>query len=175
MRAIVIVCAALACGCGAEPEEAPSSTVPRGPAREAPKARPRIPEGQAARILVEHIVISFAGNARGLKSLRPRDEAERLAKSLLERIRGGADFMRLRDEFSDDRPEGAAVATGPYIYCNFGVEHRLRPDGVAELPRKDLYTRVGDIAFRLEVGETGFAEYDEKLCPYGWDIIRRVK
>ncbi len=175
MRGIRPAALLLLLGACAGEEEAPSSRLAPERPREAPKARQEVPAGQAARILVERIAISFSGNVRGLKSLRPREEAERLAKSLLERIRGGADFTRLRDEFSDDRVAGAEAGNGPYIFCNFGVEHRLRPDGVAELPRKDLYTRVGDVAFALKVGEVGLAEYDEKLCPHGWDILRRIK
>ncbi len=174
MRAPLLAMALSLCACEGE-RGVPSASAPvESPPRQ-PEPESRVPRGQAPRILVQRIAISFAGNVRGLKTLRPRDEAEKLAKSLLDRVRGGADFIRLRDEYSDDRVEGSATANGPYIFCNFGVEHRLRPDGVSELPRENLYRSVADVAFGLKPGEIGLAEYDAELCPHGWDVLLRLK
>ncbi len=140
---------ALACGC----DQAPAPPAPPPPAKPEPD-----------RIVVQHILISFNGAPR-IKQTRSKQEAEALAKELLERVRKGENFQELMKRYSDD--------TGPGEYAM--ANHHAAPSGPQESPRKGMVPAFGNVGFQLAVDEIGLASHDPQASPFGWHIIKRVK
>jgi hypothetical protein len=132
-------------------------------------------DGEADRVLYNQILIAFAGSQGARNLERTREQARRLAQTLVQRLKAGEDFARLMHEYSDDRSATSGLANGPYIICNIGVAHRLRPDNVPEIPRTDLARAVGDALFSMGVNEARLIDYDERTCPWGWHILHRVR
>ena len=151
----------LGCDVAAPPPPAPPPPPPP-PAAPMPAA-PLKPEPE--RIVVQHILISFAG-APKTKQTRSRAEAETLAKELLERVKKGESFEELMKRYSDD------PGPGEYGMANNGV---TPGDPQKEFPRKGMVPAFGNTGFQLGVGEVGFAVHDPKASPFGWHIIKRVK
>jgi parvulin-like peptidyl-prolyl isomerase len=127
------------------------------------------------RVLVDQIVISFRGAHPRVTADLSREAAERLAHRILDQLRRGESFERLKQEHSTDRSERTGAANGPYDARNLGQPYRQRADGIPVVPRSHMAKSWGDLAFRLEVGEVGMAEYDPEDCPYGWHILKRLK
>ena len=75
--------------------------------------------GEAEKIVVQHVLISFTGTPTQAK--RSKEEAEALAKEILERARKGEDFTALVNEFSDDPPKEGLEPPGIYRLLNKGV------------------------------------------------------
>jgi parvulin-like peptidyl-prolyl isomerase len=118
------------------------------------------------RVTVQHILISFKGADPRIDVSRTREEAEELAKTLLERAKQGDDFDALVKEFTNDSHPGI------YTMTNLDVE----PDRAKnEFPRAGMVKAFGDVSFALEVGETGMTEYDPQASKYGWHIIKRLE
>jgi len=118
------------------------------------------------RITVQHILISFKGAIDKPAVTRTRQEAEALAKALLERIKNGEDFGALVKGYTDDQHPGI------YSMSNFNV----KPDpSKAEYPRDRMVKAFGDVGFSLKVGEVGMASYDQVKSPFGWHIIKRLQ
>ena len=142
---------ALLCGCG-------QSAAP-------PPAPPPAPlKGEPEHIVVQHILISFNGAPR-IKQTRSKQEAETLAKELLERVRKGENFQELMKRYSDD--------TGPGEYGM--ANHNAVPSGPQESPRRGMVPAFGNVGFQLGVGEIGLAPHDPQASPFGWHIIKRIK
>jgi foldase protein PrsA len=139
----------------------PVSVQPPPPAAPPPPAVPLKPEPD--RIVVQHILLSFAGAPR-VKQTRPKAEAESLAKDLFERVKKGESFEELMKRYSDD--------TGPGEY---GMANHNATPGPKEAPRKGMVPAFGNVGFQLEVGEIGLAVHDAAASPFGWHIIKRVK
>jgi parvulin-like peptidyl-prolyl isomerase len=116
-------------------------------------------------VQVQHILIAFE-NTLGASRTIPRNEAEAryLAYQLLERARGGEDFASLVREYSDDQYPGI------YRMANKGVEVAK-----GEYSRKRMVAGFGDVAFSLEVGEVGIADFSPESSPYGWHIVKRLE
>ncbi|MAG56700.1 MAG: hypothetical protein CMJ83_10455 [Planctomycetes bacterium] len=120
-------------------------------------------------VMVEHILIAFrdAPGFRGKPphsaSQRTKQEAEILAKALLERARTGTDFAELASS-SDDR-RGTT-----YAMSNYGEEV---PEGFS--PRTAMTKSFGDVAFSLRIGEVGLAAFHADDSPYGWHVILRIE
>ena len=133
-----------------------------------PNPHPPPPPPRAAepdRIVVRHILISFAGAPR-VKQTRSKAEAEKLARELLERVKKGESFEELMKRYSDD--------TGPGEYGM--ANHNVAPgDPQKEFPRQGMVPAFGNVGFQLGVGEIGLAVHHEKDSPFGWHIIQRVK
>jgi hypothetical protein len=117
----------------------------------------------ADHILVQHVLVGFAGSVPGKTITRTQAEAEKLANDLLARARAGEDFGALVQQYTDDQYPG--------IYG-------LANDGVApaenEYPRNGMVKGFSDAAFRLRTGEVGVAVYDKATSPYGWHVIKRI-
>lgn len=157
-RAVVLLLLGLlACN---KPKEEPKP-VPK-PQKQEPKGPQRDPS-EPDRIEIQVILISFKG-VKGVKATRSMEEARELAAKVLEQGKGGADFQLLVDLHS----EPAVHTPGVYGVSNFGVtptgNEKARAPGV-----------LGDVAFKLQVGEVGMAEYDARKNPAGWWIVKRVK
>ena len=153
----VMLLLTLATPCALQAGETPQ---PKPAAPEAPKAASAGPE----HVVVQHILIGFAGSVPGKNITRTTEEARKLAEELLARARKGEDFDALVKQYTDD------AAPGIYGMANTGV----RP-GTAETPRTGMVKGFGDASFSLAVGEVGMAPYDPKASPYGWHVIKRLK
>jgi len=149
--------------CGKDdPKPAPPPVGPAGP----PKAvRPATTaNGEAAVLTVEHILIGVKGG-RASSAKREQGEAQRVAFELLGRARSGEDFVKLRDEYTED------PGKGPYTMTNIGID----PADRSEYGRDGMAKAFGDVSFRLEVGQVGITDYDPATSPFGYHVIKRVK
>jgi len=133
--------------------------APPGPPGVGTKALP------PARLRVQQILIAFRGAKDALPRVsRTREEAEVLAKRILERARQGEDFKKLIQENTDDdgKKEIGMVSAG------------TRPRG-DERRREGFDKGLADVAFGLAVGEAGMAPYDPRDAPTGFHIIKRTQ
>jgi hypothetical protein len=161
MKALGILAILVLAACKSQPQPQPQAQPqPEPKKQEEPKVRK-----EADRITVQHILIGYQGSVPGKPITRSKEEAEKLAQSLLERARKGEDFAKMTREFSDDSPEGI------YSMSNLGIQ----PKHGEEFPRNRMVKGFGDAAFALEVGQVGIATYDPQASPYGWHIIKRLK
>jgi parvulin-like peptidyl-prolyl isomerase len=118
------------------------------------------------RVEVQHILISFQGAIPDEKVTRTKEEAESLAKELLEMAKSGDDFDALVKEYTDDQHPGI------YRMSNVGIP----PDSASqEFSRERMVKAFGDVSFSLNVNEIGMANYDPTASKYGWHIIKRLK
>jgi parvulin-like peptidyl-prolyl isomerase len=124
-------------------------------------------EGEPAKVTVQHILISFGRKIPDKKIERSKEEARTLAEQVLEKARKAAtpeEFTALVQEYTDDS------APGIYVLTN---------DDAPVVPnsrkRRDMVPSFGDVAFALQVGEVGMAEYHAALSPYGWHVIKRLE
>ena len=119
-------------------------------------------EHDADRVVVRHLLVSFAG--RGVPGVdRSQAEAEQMAAELWQRIQAGEDFAQLVRDHSDDSPEGV------YTMLVSGG----RPPETYN--RGDMVAAFGDTGWRLEVGEFGVAPYDPAASKFGWHLVQRLE
>lgn len=116
------------------------------------------------RVKVQHILVGFTNSVRGKKISRDQAEARYLAYQLLERAEKGEDFGDLVREYTDDSYPGI------YALANKGVTPAR-----GEYSRKNMVAAFGDLAFSLEVGEIGIADYSSESSPFGWHIVKRLE
>jgi parvulin-like peptidyl-prolyl isomerase len=129
-------------------------------------AKSAVTATEPERVEVQHILISFQGAIPDEKVTRTKEEAEVLAKELLERAKAGQEFDALVQEYTDDQHPG--------IYRMSNTE--VPPDpSVQEYSRERMVKAFGDVSFSLEVGEIGMASYDPAASKYGWHIIKRLR
>jgi len=109
-------------------------------------------------------LIGFKHTVAGKTIDRTKEQAQQLAADVLETALAGVEFADLVKRYSDDRYPG--------IYT-------LVNKGETPLPgqyrRYDMLSCFGDVAFELEVGEIGVAEYHPTRCKYGWHVIKRLE
>lgn len=101
---------------------------------------------------VRHILIGWDGkssNSMDAKS-RTKDEADRLAKSLYDQIKGGADIIPLMKQYSED-PGSASTGTTYTV--------------TETSPMVDQFK---NLALRLNENEVGMV-----ITQYGWHVIKR--
>ena len=116
------------------------------------------------RVVVQHILVSFGGKVPGKLIPRQQTEASELARTLLERSRGGQDFASLAQEYSDDK------APARYVIVNRG-----RTPVANEYGRDQMIPGFGDVAFELKVDEVGLCPYDGVRSPFGFHVIKRLE
>ncbi len=143
LSAVATAAALLAVACGGRAESA-------GPAPD--------------KVVVQHLLVSFAGRLPGRTVARSQAEASTLAASLYERARRGEDFDALVKEFTDDRHPG--------LYTMVGLGQVPAP---GEYGRDQMVQGFGDIAFTLAVGEIGLCPFDGVRSPFGWHLIKRIE
>ena len=120
---------------------------------------------------IERILISYRGNPLKIPARRSFDDAGALARRLYDRARSGENFVKLRNGYSDDRTKNGDKGVGPYIFLNHGLEPSPTLKHVARMQRGSMGKRLGDTAFRMQVGDIAFVEHDDKDYPAGWEII----
>src|SRR5262245_55908873 len=111
-----------------------------GQARSAPE-----PE----RVTVQHVLVSFSGRLPGKAVTRTKEEAEKLDRELLERVRKGEEFDALVKQYTDDQHPGL-----------YTLVNRSRSQAAGEYGREQLVAGFGDVSFKLQVGDIGLCEYD---------------
>jgi hypothetical protein len=116
------------------------------------------------KVRVQHVLIGFKHTVPGKKIDRTKKEAEKLANDVLETALAGVEFPILVQKYSDDEYPGI------YVLVNKG-ETPLP----GEYRRYDMLTCFGDVAFSLDVGGIGMADYHPTRCKYGWHIIKRLE
>jgi len=121
-------------------------------------------KGEPGRVSVQHILIGFKDSIPGRKLPRSKKEARALADELLKRAQEGEDFLKLVEEYTDDKPPGI------YLLTNDDA-----PRVAGSRQRKEMVPGFGDVAFSLKVDEIGMADYSFRLSPYGWHIIKRLE
>ena len=157
---VLLVLLFVATGCKKGEEAVGEETVEKKP--EKSTAITDEPE----RVEVQHILISFQGAIPDEKVTRTQEEAETLAKELLERAKSGEDFDALVKEYTDDQHPGI------YRMSNVGIP----PDAASqEFSRERMVKAFGDVSFSLNVNEIGMTNYDPTASKYGWHIIKRLK
>ncbi|MGQ0613333.1 MAG: peptidylprolyl isomerase [Planctomycetaceae bacterium] len=163
-----IICLLLClAACSSEKERSTPGEAPTPPPPPAASAEP--PD----RVTVEHILIAFAGTIPG--PTRSQEEAQSLAEEVFAKAKSGADFIALRNEYSDDREAGLTVARGPYKIANHPIAGRSQAQGF--YPRSGMVGAFGDVSFSLAVGAVGMTTYapGRENSPFGWHIIKRVE
>ncbi len=122
-------------------------------------------------ITVQHLLIGFKGSVPGKNITRSKEQAAKLANSLLQKAKSGADFDALVKEYTNDSHPGV------YNMVNYGLGGKMTAPNPADFvfPRAQMVAAFGDVGFPLEVGEYGLAEYDPDKSQYGWHIIKRIK
>jgi hypothetical protein len=109
-----------------------------------------------ASIEIQHVLIAFKGAPRMPPSItRSKEEAQALAEKVYAEAVGGADFLGLVKQYTND--------SAPGIYP------------ITKAGRAGYVKGFGDVGFRLKVGEIGVAPWDKLASPFGWHIIKRVK
>ena len=157
---LLLISFVIVTGCQKEKEEASEK------AAEKKLEKPAAISGEPERVEVQHILISFQGAIPDEKVTRSQEEAETLARELLERAKSGEDFDALVKEYTDDQHPGI------YRMSNVGIP----PDAASqEFSRERMVRAFGDVSFSLEVNEIGMANYDPSASKYGWHIIKRLK
>ena len=73
-------------------------------------------KGEAPRVKIQHVLISFKGT--GTQATRSKEEAEALAKEVLQKAQGGADFDQLVKDYTDDTSGVTADPPGHYQLLN---------------------------------------------------------
>ena len=115
-------------------------------------------------ITLQHILIGFKNTIPNKPQERSRKEAKELAYQILQRAQDGEDFDALVKEYTNDTVPGIMIVTNNKASAVAGGRKR-----------SDLVPKFGDVAFRLEVGEVGMANFNTAICPYGWHIIKRLE
>jgi foldase protein PrsA len=117
-------------------------------------------------VVVQHILVGFRGSVPDKPIARTQEEAQKLAGELMARAKAGENFEVMVQQYTDDS------APGIYRMSNFG-----QPGGLeqATFPRVQMVRGFGDVAFSLEIGEVGVAEFDQEKSPYGWHVMKRLE
>ncbi len=118
------------------------------------------------KITVQHILIGFKGTMQGKDVTRSEDEARQLAQEVFEMAKTSGDLCALVKEYTDDAYPG--------IYAIVMNEKDANPDMQIYL-RTSMVPSFGDVAFSLEAGEIGLAQYYPKKSKFGWHIIKRLR
>lgn len=126
------------------------------------------PEHRDPQVTIQHLLVAVAGG--GVQGARRTPaEAGALTAELLARSLQGEDFDTLVKNYTDE--------VHPGIYT-MSLEPGTAP-GVH--PRADMVACLGDVAWRLRVGEIGVAPYDggsaghEPRSPHGYHLIKRLE
>lgn len=119
---------------------------------------------EAEKVKVQHILIAFGSSLPDRKIDRDQAAAKELAVQVLKEARKTDDFGALVKAHSDDQVPGIFEIT------NHDAERTSGQFARSEMPKA-----LGDLAFKLEVGEVGMAAYDGDTAPYGFHILKRLE
>jgi uncharacterized protein YjiK len=119
-----------------------------------------------ARVIVKQIHVPWRG-AQGAPPVNAtREKAREIAEGVLERLERGEDFDQLAREFH-------------YTDSKLPARLRIAADGFkvhsGEFKERDLPMAVANLAFNLDVGETGLCEFHREESPYGYHVLLRIE
>lgn len=125
------------------------------------------PEHGASVVTIQHLLVGVSGGVSGVT--RGPLEAEGFAAELLARAQNGEDFDLLVKNHTNEVHPGiytlsAADSEPPRVYS-----------------RAEMVAGLGDLAWRLEVGEFGVSPYDGGIpghtpkSPLGYHLVKRLK
>lgn len=135
-------------------------------------------KGEAERVRVQHILISFAGT--GTSATRTKEEAEALAMDILKRAQEGADFEVLVRENTDDPGSVANTPAGSYSLLNnrqappeYSAEQmaeKAELDKAAQALQTELLALVQAKTKTMDEAKAEFfaSETMQKLSAYSW-------
>ena len=115
-------------------------------------------------IVVQHVLISFAGRIEGKDITRSKKVAKALAYDILDRAVAGEDFDAMVKEYTDDSYPGI-----------FKLANLKQPVLAGERGRREMVAKFGDTAFRLDVDEIAIAVYNSMTSPFGYHVIKRLE
>jgi parvulin-like peptidyl-prolyl isomerase len=149
---VLVACADLTAPSGPMTSASPEPTAAPQPARPNPADAPVARDQGGTRIRASHILIAYQGAARS-KATRSKDDAKKLAESVLKRVQSGSDFATLAKEVSDDPTA------------------KERGGDLGSFDRYTMTKPFADAAFALSVGQTsGIVETE-----FGFHIIKRTE
>ncbi len=133
-------------------------------------------KGEPEKVTVRHVLISFKGAIPTAE--RSKEEAEKLAKEVLQRAKDGEDFDKLIRTYTDDNILDNDPAPGSYFMTNKGIsdkENFLVLKEVNEKHQDDIAKKMDELraliqAKKLEIpeAEKKLAEYQRSLYPPGF-------
>ena len=129
------------------------------------------PESASESVEIQHLLVSFSDPESADSpdlSERSQQAAEQLAADLFSQARAGEDFDDLVLRYTDDSPPGIFRLASDLDT----LDPDLAQDAVA---RADFYAGLGDVSWRLEVGQVGVACYSPSASPLGWHLIKRLR
>lgn len=106
---------------------------------------------ETGKVLVQHVLVGWKGAPGARAATRSKEEADQIAKEVLEKVRAGGDMAALMKQYSED----------PGSKDN-GRIYDVTPDAPLVEPFKKL-------SLRLALGEAGLVK-----SPFGWHVIKRV-
>ncbi|MEE8105053.1 MAG: peptidylprolyl isomerase [Planctomycetota bacterium] len=136
--------------------------------------------GDADRVVILDILISFRGADSKIKATRTKEEAKALADEVLHKFTTERmSFTELAEFHSDHRHPATGQLTYIYSLTNYGV----KPKPVGEYAREQLHTGWGDVAFGLRLGGAVVAAHSMResavngraMLPDGWHVMYRAK
>ena len=101
---------------------------------------------------VQHVLIGWKDAPAARAATRTKDEADKIAKEVLDKVKAGEDMAGLMKQYSED----------PGSKDN-GRVYDVAPDSPMVEPFKDL-------SLRLELNEAGVVK-----SPFGWHVIKRIQ
>jgi peptidyl-prolyl cis-trans isomerase B (cyclophilin B) len=123
-------------------------------------------KGEAAKITVQHILVSFKETE--VKADRTKEAAEKLANELIKRARDGEDFSALVREYSDDNLIPGDDLPGSYLMVNKGVTDyafnraRFNVRDKEQALYTELGTKINAKQITLDQGKATFREFQMK-------------
>ena len=112
------------------------------------------------RITIQHVLVSFKDTP--VQADRSKEDAEALAAQLLERARGGEDFVALVREFSDDPIQEDDPQPGTYSLINHGVPGEDFGQVISDLNGRAA-EREAALTKRIEGGELSVEKAQEEM------------
>lgn len=102
-------------------------------------------------VMVQHVLIPWQGTMRAPSDARTKEEADKVAKEVLEKVRAGGDMKALMKEFSTDP----------------GSKDSGRPYPVS--PGSGMVEPFEKLSLRLQENEAGLVK-----TQFGWHVIKRI-
>jgi parvulin-like peptidyl-prolyl isomerase len=102
-------------------------------------------------VQVQHIMVTFKGATRAKPDARSKEDADKLVKEILEKVKAGGDMAKLMKEHSED-PGSKDTGRAYPIKKGSGMPEPLE-----------------NLALRLKEGEAGLVK-----SPFGWHLLKRV-
>lgn len=107
--------------------------------------------GEPGPVSVQHVLIGWKGAPAARTATRTKEEADKIAKEVLDKVRAGGDMAALMKQYSED--PGSKDTAKAY-------------DVAADTQMVEPFKKL---SLRLKIGEAGLVK-----SPFGWHIIKRA-